>query len=287
MAATLLDGAAVAREVYSQLGQRVQILVAAGVRPGLAAIQVGNHAASSIYIGRKVKACAEIGIYSEIHHLESDCPESTLLATIDKLNHHRGIHGILLQLPLPQHFDAGRILQSIAVEKDVDGFNWQNLGAMVAGHPRFTPCTPTGIITLLERYEVRIEGCNAVVVGRSTEVGKPMALMLIARSATVSVCNSKTRNLRQFTSIADILVVAAGRPLLVTADMIKPGAVVVDVGINRLPDGRVCGDVDFAGASQVASLLSPVPGGVGPMTVAMVIANTVSAAEHQAQARAA
>lgn len=287
MAATLLDGAAVAREFYSQLGRRVQTLVAAGVRPGLAAIQVGNQAASTIYIGRKVKACAEIGVYSEIHQLESDCQESTLLATIDKLNHHRGIHGILLQLPLPQHFDAGRIMQSIAVDKDVDGFNWQNLGAMVAGRPRFTPCTPTGIIALLEHYEVRIEGRNAVVVGRSTEVGKPMALMLIARSATVSVCHSKTRNLRQFTSIADILVVAAGRPLLVTADMIKPGAVVVDVGINRLPDGRVCGDVDFAGASQVASLLSPVPGGVGPMTVAMVIANTVSAAEHHAQARAA
>ena len=287
MAATRLDGAAVAQEVYSQLRQRVQALAAIGVRPGLAAIQLGNHAASTIYIRRKVNACAEIGVYSEVHQLESDCTESALIATIEKLNHHRGIHGILLQLPLPQYFDAGRIMQSIAVEKDVDGFNWQNLGAMVAGRPRFTPCTPTGIIALLDRYDVRMEGRNAVVVGRSTEVGKPMALMLIARSATVSVCHSKTRDLRQFTSIADILVVAAGRPSLVTADMIKPGAVVVDVGINRLPDGRMCGDVDYAGASGVAALLSPVPGGVGPMTVAMVIANTVSAAEHYAQACAA
>lgn len=286
MVASRLDGAAVAQEVYSQLRKRVKDLVAVGVRPGLAAIQVGNHAASTIYLRRKVNACAEIGVYSEVHQLASDCTENALLATIEALNHHRGIHGILLQLPLPQRFDAGRAMQSIAIDKDVDGFNWQNLGAMVAGCPRFTPCTPTGIIALLEHYGVRIEGRNAVVIGRSTEVGKPMALMLVGRSATVSVCHSKTRDLRQFTSIADILVVAVGSPLLVTADMIKPGAVVVDVGINRLPDGRVCGDVDYAGVSGVAALISPVPGGVGPMTVAMVIANTVTAAEHHAQGRA-
>jgi len=284
MTATILDGTMVAKEIYARLEQRVQALLRVGVRPGLAAVQVGENPASTIYIRRKVKACAEVGIYSEVHQLDGDAPESTLLATIDKLNRHGAIHGVLLQLPLPKHFDAGRIMQSIAAAKDVDGFTWNNLGAMVAGRPLFTPCTPTGIIELLDRYEIPIEGRNAVVIGRSAEVGKPMALMLISRSATVSICHSKTRDLRQFTAIADILVVAAGRRSLVKGDMIKRGAVVIDVGINRMPDGRVRGDVDFEAAAQTASHITPVPGGVGPMTVAMVIANTVAAAERQTRA---
>jgi len=279
MPASILDGTRVAKEVYARLEQRVQALSREGVRPGLAAVQVGENPASTIYIRRKVKACAEVGIYSEVHQLAGDASEGTLLATIDKLNRHGAIHGVLLQLPLPARFDAGRIMQSIAVAKDVDGFTWNNLGAMVAGRPLFTPCTPTGIIELLDRYKIPIAGRNAVIIGRSTEVGKPMALMLMARNATVSICHSKTRDLRQFTAIADILVVAAGHQSLVKGDMVKQGAVVIDVGINRAPDGRVRGDVDFDGASQTASYITPVPGGVGPMTVAMVIANTVAAAE--------
>jgi len=281
MAASILDGTAVAKEVYSRLGQRVQSLVSRGVRPGLAAVQVGEHPASAIYVRRKVRACAEVGVYSEVHQLDANAPEATLLDAIAKLNRNSAIHGILLQLPLPTHFDAGRIMQAISVAKDVDGFTWKNLGAMVAGRPLFTPCTPTGIIELLDRYDIPIEGRIAVVIGRSTEVGKPMALMLVSRSATVSVCHSKTCDLRQHTAMADILVVAAGRPGLVKGDMIKPGAVVIDVGINRMPDGRVRGDVDFADAAEIAGYITPVPGGVGPMTVAMVIANTVAAAENQ------
>lgn len=279
MAAILLDGAAIAQQVYSQLEQRVRTLHGRGVRPGLAVILIGDNPASNIYIKNKVQTCAKAGVYSEVHHFGAGCSESEVLDMLLRLNADLNIHGILVQLPLPAHLDAERLLQSIAPGKDVDGFNWTNLGAMVAGHTRLAPCTPLGVITLLEHAGIEIEGRNAVVVGRSTIVGKPLALMLISGGATVTVCNSKTRDLRQHTSLAEILVVATGNPGLITGDMIKPGAVVIDVGINRLPDGRLVGDVDFESAKVTASYITPVPGGVGPMTVAMLIANTVAAAE--------
>ena len=280
MAAKLLDGAAIAGHVYAQLKQRVAALDRHGVQPGLAAVQLGDDAVSRIYLRNKVKACAGVGVYSEVHRFDADCPESVALATLDKLNRNPRIHGVIIQLPLPRNLDADRIMQSIALEKDVDGFNWRNLGALVAGHPGFVPCTPLGVMTMLDAAGITIEGRHAVMVGRSSIVGKPMTLLLIARGATVTVCNSKTVDLGDFTAHADILVVAAGQPGLITGSMVKPGAAVIDVGINRLPDGRILGDVDRVSVTEKASYLTPVPGGVGPMTVATLISNTVRAAEH-------
>lgn len=282
MAATVLDGAAIAQKVYAALAQRIAALGNRGVRPGLAAVLLGNDAVSRIYVRNKARACAAAGLYSEVHNLGVDCPEEALLATLDRLNRSERIHGIIVQLPLPRHLDAKRIVQSIAIEKDVDGFSWHNLGALVEGHPALVPCTPLGVMALLDHAGIAIEGRHAVVVGRSNIVGKPVALLLIARGATVTVCNSKTRDLGHYTAMADILIAAAGKPRLITADMVKAGAAVIDVGINRLPDAKLVGDVDFEGAKARASWISPVPGGVGPMTVAMLIANTVTAAEQQA-----
>lgn len=279
MSAILLDGAAIARHVYSRLVERISALERRGVRPGLAAVLVGSNIASKIYVQNKVKACSAAGLYSEVHNLDADCPEDVLLATIDKLNCSSNIHGIIVQLPLPAHLHAERILQAVSVIKDVDGFNWCNMGALVDNRPLFVPGTPLGILTMLDHAGIAVEGRHAVVVGRSSIVGKPMALLLIARSATVTVCHSKTGNLGEFTRRADILVIAAGKAGLVRGDMVKPGAVVIDVGINRLSDGRLAGDVDFQSVKDRAAYLTPVPGGVGPMTVAMLIANTVSAAE--------
>lgn len=255
------------------------------MQPGLAAVQLGDNPAARIYVRNKVRVCAEVGLYSEVHRLDADCPEHVLLTTLDKLNRNPRIHGIIVQLPLPAHLDTVRIVQSISVDKDVDGFNWRNLGALVDGHPLFTPCTPQGVMVLLDRAGIAVEGQHAVVVGRSGIVGKPMALLLIGRGATVTVCNSKTPDLGHFTRKADILIVAAGKPGLISADMVKPGATVIDVGINRLPGGRLAGDVDFEGALQKAACLTPVPGGVGPMTVAMLVSNTVVAAERFAAAQ--
>jgi methylenetetrahydrofolate dehydrogenase (NADP+)/methenyltetrahydrofolate cyclohydrolase len=232
-----------------------------------------------VYVRTKTRACAEVGVHSVQHRFGVDCPEREVVELINCLNADPAIHGILVQLPLPPRLNAERILQSITADKDVDGFNWTNLGAMVAGHTLLAPCTPLGVMTMLDREGIALEGRNAVVIGRSVIVGKPLALMLIARGATVTVCNSKTRDLRQYTSLADILIVAVGKPGVVDGSMLKPGAVVIDVGINRLPDGKLTGDVDFASASLVASRITPVPGGVGRMTVAMLIANTVTAAE--------
>ncbi len=282
MAATLIDGIAIARELYAGLKERVKVLAARGVQPGLAAILVGDNPASEVYVRTKTRACAEAGVHSVQHRFGGAASESEVIALIGRLNADPGIHGILVQLPLPSRLNTERVLQAVSAEKDVDGFNWCNLGALVAGHPRFSPCTPLGVMTMLGREKIGVEGRTAVVIGRSVIVGKPMALMLIAGGATVTVCNSKTRDLRDYTSRADILVVAAGRPGLVQGSMIKSGAVVIDVGINRLPDGKLAGDVDFASASQVASRITPVPGGVGRMTVAMLIANTVTAAERHA-----
>ncbi len=279
MAATLLDGAAIAQRVFGELRQRVSALANRSARPGLAAVLIGDNPASAIYVRHKVRACSEIGLYSEVHRFAAECTEDTVLELLRRLNGDPKIHGILVQLPLPAHFDNDRVLQTIAPAKDVDGFNWVNLGAMLAGRTLLAPCTPLGIIAILDHARVKVAGRSAVVVGRSLIVGKPVALMLIARGATVTVCNSKTHDLRAYTCAAEILIVAAGRPGLIDGTMIRPGAVVIDVGINRQTDGKLAGDVDFASASRVASLITPVPGGVGRMTVAMLMANTVTAAE--------
>ena len=281
MAARILDGQALAQQVYVQLKTRVTALVSRGVTPGLAAILVGDNPASQLYIRNKERGCVTAGLLSRIVRLGADCTEADVLHQVVVLNRDPSIHGIIVQLPLPKHFDAARILQSIAVEKDVDGFNWRNLGALVDKQPDLVPCTPLGVMSLLEHIGIKLEGRDAVVVGRSGIVGMPAALLLIARGATVTVCNSKTIDLARFTRQADVLVAAAGKPGMITADMVKPGAVVIDVGINRLPNGKITGDVDFDGVKEVASWLTPVPGGVGPMTVAMLIANTVKAAERR------
>ena len=279
MTATLIDGVAVSKAIRAQWKQRVEALKARGVTPGLAVILVGDNPASQVYVRNKVKACGEVGLYSELHPFPASVAQEVVLAKIEDLNRDPKIHGILVQLPLPPHFDNSKVLEVISAEKDADGFHLYNLGGLVSGGGVFPPCTPYGVMALLDYYKIQIEGSNAVVVGRSNIVGKPMALMLLARSATVSICTSKTRDLKQFTSLADILVVATGRPRMITGDMIKPGSTVIDVGMNRLPDGKLTGDVDFEAARQRAAFITPVPGGVGPMTVTMLIANTVQAAE--------
>jgi methylenetetrahydrofolate dehydrogenase (NADP+)/methenyltetrahydrofolate cyclohydrolase len=279
MMARVLDGAALAQDVFADLKKRVIALERRGVRPGLATVLVGQNSASAVYVRNKLRACAEVGVHAEVHELASDCSEAAVLEKVDALNGNPAINGIIVQLPLPAHIHTQRVLQAVTLEKDVDGFNWSNLGAIVDGHPQFVPCTPLGVMTMLERSGVRFEGAHAVVIGRSSVVGKPTALLLIARGATVTVCNSKTPDLALYTSSADILVVAAGRARLITGDMVKDGAVVVDVGINRLPNGKLVGDVDYESVRMKAHAISPVPGGVGRMTVAMLVGNTVLAAE--------
>jgi len=281
--AKIIDGVAISREIYDGLKERVAVLGRAGVRPGLAAVQVGDNPASKIYLRNKVRACDEVGVYSESHHLAADSPQDAVLATLDQLNRNPRVHGILLQLPLPPHLDAERVMQSIAPEKDVDGLTWASLGSLVAGHAVFEPCTPAGVIALLARSGVTMDSRHAVVVGRSVIVGKPVALMLMAHGATVTICHSRTRDLADHTRRADILVAAVGRPRFITGEMVKPGAAVIDVGINRLPDGKLAGDVDFQPAREVAGWITPVPGGVGPMTIAMLISNTVRAVERAQQ----
>lgn len=282
MTAKIIDGSAVARAVREGCRKRADALKEQGITPGLAVIIVGDNPASRAYVRNKVKACAEVGLHSEMHEFGAACQETALLEAIEKLNRNPRIHGILIQLPLPGHLDAKRVTQAVDPEKDVDGFTWRNLGALVSGHALFEPCTPRAVMALIDEAGVAIEGSHAVVVGRSAIVGKPVALMLTARSATVTVCHSKTRDLGRVSRLADILVVAAGRPELITGDMVKPGALVLDVGINRVPGRGLVGDVHFASVREVAAAITPVPGGVGPMTVAMLIANTVQAAEQQA-----
>ena len=284
MSAKIIDGKAIALEVRKQWKQRVTELKGRGILPGLAVIIVGNNPASQVYVRNKIKACHEVGIHSELIELPGDVSESQLLSAIENLNRNPLIHGILVQLPLPDHIDVNQVLETISVEKDVDGFHLYNLGALMAGNTIFPPCTPYGVQCLLEYCNIPIEGQNAVIVGRSNIVGKPMALMLLQKNATVSICTSKTRDLKQFTSLADILVVATGKPNLITAEMVKPGATVIDVGINRLDDGRLVGDVDYEGVKEVAGYITPVPGGVGPMTITMLVANTVIAAEQSVHA---
>ena len=279
MQTRIIDGNAIARELRVGLIRRVAALAAVGVRPGLAVLQVGNHPASKIYVRNKMKACGEAGLYSEHIELPADADESTLLRRIGMLNDDARIHGILVQLPLPLRFAAERVLETIAPAKDVDGFHPTNMGLLAAGNPRFVPCTPLGVMKILEREGVDPQGRHAVVIGRSNIVGKPAALLLLQKGATVTICNSRTPDLRAMSLQADILVVAAGKPKLVTAGMVKPGAVVIDVGINRLADGKLAGDVDFQGVLGTASCITPVPGGVGPMTIAMLLENTVVSAE--------
>src|SRR5882724_11405939 len=279
MTATIIDGIAVSKVIRAEWKQRVALLKERGITPGLAVILVGDNPASQVYVRNKVKACGEMGLHSELHQFPADASEQAVLARIAELNGDPEIHGILVQLPLPPQIDNTSVLEAISVDKDADGFHLYNLGALVTGGTVFPPCTPYGVMALLDHYRIPIEGNNAVVVGRSNIVGKPMALMLLARSATVSICTSKTRDLKQFTTLADILVVATGKPRMITGDMIKPGSTVIDVGTNRMPDGKLVGDVDFEGARQRAAFITPVPGGVGPMTITMLIANTVQAAE--------
>ena len=279
MSAQIIDGKGIAVKVREQWKLRANILKEKGILPGLAVVIVGDDPASQVYVRNKIKACHEVGLHSEMHDLPADISEAMLLETIERLNQDTAIHGILVQLPLPEHIDVNKVIETIAVDKDVDGFHLYNLGGLVAGNTIFPPCTPYGVQCLLEYCEIAIEGQNAVIVGRSNIVGKPMALMLLQKSATVTVCTSKTRDLKQFTSLADILVVATGKPNLITSDMVKPGAAVIDVGINRLDNGKLVGDVDFDGVKEVAGHITPVPGGVGPMTITMLVANTIIAAE--------
>ena len=279
MTAKIIDGKAIAQEVRAEWKVRADALKARGVTPGLAVIIVGEDPASKVYVANKVKACAELGLHSEHIVLSADTPEATLLARIAALNADSKIHGILVQLPVPKHMDSSKVLNAISPDKDVDGFHPENVGALVTGNMRFAPCTPYGAMKLLEKSGVRIEGKHAVVVGRSNIVGKPMALLLLQANATVTICTSKTRDLAKYTRDADILVVATGKAKMITGDMIKPGAAVIDVGINRMDNGKLCGDVDFDTAKEIAGWITPVPGGVGPMTITMLVANTVRAAE--------
>jgi methylenetetrahydrofolate dehydrogenase (NADP+)/methenyltetrahydrofolate cyclohydrolase len=279
MTARIIDGKAIAQELRAEWKVRVDALKTHGITPGLAVIIVGEDPASKVYVGNKVKACAEIGLHSEHIALPADTQETTLLAKIAELNVNPAIHGLLIQLPLPNHIDSQKVLEAISPNKDVDGFHPMNVGALVTGTTLFPPCTPSGTMKLLEKMGIEIEGKHAVVIGRSNIVGKPMALMLLHKSATVTICTSKTVNLVKHTRDADILVVATGKPQMITGDMIKPGAVVIDVGINRLPNGKLVGDVDFESAKEVAGYITPVPGGVGPMTITMLMANTIQAAE--------
>ena len=279
MAAQIIDGKAISEIVRKEWQQQAEKLKQQGILPGLAVIIVGDNPASKVYVRNKIKACHDVGLHSEVHEMAADTEQEMLLDTIRHLNEDKNIHGILVQLPLPDHIDEDKVLETISVEKDVDGFHLQNIGALVVGNPVFPPCTPYGVQCLLEHMNIPIEGQNAVVVGRSNIVGKPMAMMLLHKNATVSICTSKTKDLKFYTSLADILVVATGRPQMITADMVKPGAAVIDVGINRLDDGRLVGDVDFDSVKEQAGFITPVPGGVGPMTITMLVANTVRAAQ--------
>jgi methylenetetrahydrofolate dehydrogenase (NADP+)/methenyltetrahydrofolate cyclohydrolase len=286
MTARILDGAALASRIRAEVAQRVTRLVAGGVRPGLAVVLVGDDPASAVYVRHKVTDCEGAGIRSVLDRLPADTPQASVLARIAELNADPAIHGILVQLPLPGHIDARRVIEAISPLKDVDGFHVSSAGALLTGQPGFLPCTPYGVMKLLEHAGVTLAGAHAVVVGRSNIVGKPQALLLLQADATVTICHSHTGDLAGHCRRADVLVAATGRPRMITGDMIKPGAVVIDVGMNRVPDGqdagRLCGDVDFASASRVAGAITPVPGGVGPMTRAMLLVNTTEAAERAA-----
>ncbi len=283
MTAQLIDGIALSKQLREHVAARTQALRQRGVQPGLAVILVGDNAASQVYVRNKVKACEEAGFHSVLERHDAGLSQQALLEHIERLNRDDRIHGILVQLPLPDHIDAQRVIEAISPEKDVDGFHIASAGALMTGLPGFWPCTPYGCLKMLDSIGYDLKGKHAVVIGRSNIVGKPMALMLLQRNATVTVCHSGTHDLAHFTRQADVIVAAVGKRNVLTADMVKPGAVVLDVGMNRNDAGKLCGDVDFDGVRQVASYLTPVPGGVGPMTITMLLVNTLESAERVAK----
>jgi len=280
--ARLIDGTALSKQIRAEVAQRAAALTARGHKPGLAVILVGEDPASQVYVRNKVKACEEHGLHSVLEKYDASLSEADLLARIDALNKDASIHGILVQMPLPRHIDPTKVIEAIATTKDVDGYSVLSAGELVANLPGFRPCTPYGCMKLIESTGVSLKGKHAVVIGRSNTVGKPMALLLLQANATVTICHSATPDLAYHTRQADVIVAAVGRRDTVTADMVKPGAIVIDVGMNRNDEGKLCGDVDFAGVSQVASAITPVPGGVGPMTITMLLVNTIESAERVA-----
>jgi methylenetetrahydrofolate dehydrogenase (NADP+)/methenyltetrahydrofolate cyclohydrolase len=279
--AVIIDGKSLAQKIREGLKKDVEALKSRGIKPSLSVLLIGDNPASEVYVRNKKKAAEELGIESRVYKFEKEVSEEKVLSLLQELNNDSGVHGILIQLPLPSHLREEKLLSMIDPEKDVDGFHPENMGLLLKGTPRFEPCTPLGVMTMLEHYNIKIEGMDAVVVGRSNIVGKPVAIMLMKRNATVTICHTKTRNLPAKVSSADILVVAAGKPKAIKGEWIKEGAVVIDVGINRLENGKLCGDVDFESAERRAGYITPVPGGVGPMTIAMLLSNTVRAAKLQ------
>jgi methylenetetrahydrofolate dehydrogenase (NADP+)/methenyltetrahydrofolate cyclohydrolase len=279
MSARIIDGKALAAQVRAEVKSKVAALAQRGIRPGLAVVLAGDDPASKVYVRNKTRACEEVGLRSQQIDYPASVSQEELMACIRKLNADPEVHGILVQLPLPKHIDSARVLQAVSPEKDADGFHTESMGALVAGTPRFVPCTPAGVMRMLEHAQVPLAGRRAVVLGRSNIVGKPVSLLLLQKDATVTICHSKTRDLEALAAQADILVAAIGRPKLVTARMVKPGACVIDVGINRMPDGSLAGDVDYAAVKDVAGWITPVPGGVGPMTIAMLLENCLLAAQ--------
>jgi methylenetetrahydrofolate dehydrogenase (NADP+) / methenyltetrahydrofolate cyclohydrolase len=279
MTAQLIDGNAISQQLRADVSTRVSALKAKGITPGLAVILVGDNPASQVYVRNKVKACEDTGMHSVLETWPATLTEAELLARVDAMNRDPSIHGILVQLPLPAHMNAQRVIEAISPEKDVDGFHIASAGALMTGLPGFWPCTPYGCMKMLESIGYDLKGKHAVVIGRSNIVGKPMAMMLLQQNATVTICHSATKDLKAMTLQADVIVAAVGKRNVLTADMVKPGAVVLDVGMNRNDEGKLCGDVDFAGVKEVASYITPVPGGVGPMTITMLMVNTLESAE--------
>ncbi|MDR7271460.1 methylenetetrahydrofolate dehydrogenase (NADP+)/methenyltetrahydrofolate cyclohydrolase [Pelomonas saccharophila] len=280
MTAQLIDGLALSKATRAEVAQRAAALTAQGRQPGLAVVLVGDNPASQVYVRNKVKACEEAGIHSVLEKYDASMSEAELLARVEALNNDPTIHGILVQLPLPKHIDDHKVIESISPAKDVDGFHVASAGALMVGEPGFKACTPYGCMKMLESIGMaNLKGKHAVVIGRSNIVGKPMAMMLLAANATVTICHSGTANLGEMTRQADVIVAAVGKRNVLTADMVKPGAVVIDVGMNRNDEGKLCGDVDFDGVKDVAGWITPVPGGVGPMTIAMLLVNTLESAE--------
>ena len=279
MTAQRIDGIALSQKLRAEVSRRTAALKAKGITPGLAVILVGENPASQVYVRNKVKACQDSGLHSLLEKYSEDMTEKALLERIESLNQDPSIHGILVQLPLPKHIDAQKVIEAISPNKDVDGFHIASAGALMTGMPGFWPCTPYGCMKMLESIAYDLKGKHAVVIGRSNIVGKPMAMMLLQKNATVTICHSATPNLKAMTLQADVIVAAVGKRNVLTADMVKPGAVVLDVGMNRNDEGKLCGDVDFEGVEKVASYITPVPGGVGPMTITMLLVNTLEAAE--------
>ena len=282
MTAKLIDGKAISAFFRAEYKLRVDRLVERGMKPGLAVVIVGDDPASQVYVRNKARACEAIGMHSEVHALPAATTQAKLGVFVEALNDNPAIHGILVQLPLPSHIDERAVIEAIHPDKDVDGFHYANMGALVIDESRYPPCTPYGVMKMLEYEGIAVEGRHVVIVGRSNIVGKPQAMLMLKAGGTVTICHSKTRDLGKFTRDADILVTAVGKPGMVTGEMVKPGAVVIDVGINRLSDGKLVGDVEFESVKAVASAITPVPGGVGPMTITMLLGNTLKAAERKA-----